>query len=76
MLDVPVPPVPLVTRWATWLEAVNSYGTHFDDLKRVVDMFSPKDSAVKEAQEIFKDCTVAVETQLVKAQLVFLAQFI
>lgn len=77
MPDVPLPPEPVVTRWGTWLEAVNFYADHFDSLKDVVSRFNPEDSsAVREAQTLFEDPLLAVEVQLIKTNFTFLARSI
>lgn len=28
--DIPLPPAPIITRWGTWLKAVDYYATHFE----------------------------------------------
>jgi hypothetical protein len=39
MPDVALPPEPVLTRWGTWMQAVNFYNEHFDVVKLVVATF-------------------------------------
>ena len=38
--DVPLPPEPVITRWATWIEAVIFYSKNFEAVKSVMENFS------------------------------------
>ncbi|OXA42455.1 CGG triplet repeat-binding protein 1 [Folsomia candida] len=42
--DLPLPPSPVITRWGTWLSAVEFYANHFDKIKDIVKDL-PDDSA-------------------------------
>lgn len=49
-----MPPKPVITRFGTWLEAVEYYCTHFDAVRSVVDSFDPEDAnAIEVAQQTF-----------------------
>lgn len=49
-----MPPKPIITRFGTWLEAVEYYCAHFDAVRSVVDAFDPGEAnAIKIAQEKF-----------------------
>ncbi|XP_077525696.1 uncharacterized protein LOC144137628 [Haemaphysalis longicornis] len=51
--DVPLPPEPVVTRWGTWLEAVEYYNCYFSDIKAVINGLPTDESvAVTKAQAV------------------------
>lgn len=33
--ELPLPPVPVLTRWGSWLHAADFYATHFNEVKEV-----------------------------------------
>ena len=43
--NLALPPRPIITRWGTWIEAVNYYAINFDEVKRNVEFFDEGDSA-------------------------------
>lgn len=49
--DTPLPPEPVITRWGTWIEAVNFYSDNFEAVKYVVETLSP-DSAVSASESL------------------------
>lgn len=49
--DTPLPPEPVITRWGTWIEAVNFYSDNFEAVKSVVETLSP-DSAVSVSESL------------------------
>lgn len=54
--NIPEPPQPIITRWATWLQAAFYYRDHFQQVKSVVLQFDPKEAAcIKESQASFQD---------------------
>lgn len=40
---VPLPPRPTIIRWGTWIEAATYYSKHYDEVKRVLNTFSPSE---------------------------------
>ncbi|KAJ4436607.1 hypothetical protein ANN_16641 [Periplaneta americana] len=65
LLDVPLPPQPVITRWGMWIEAVNFFDELFKAVKSVVEAFSgeafsPENvSSVYESMSAFEDSKVA-----------------
>ena len=52
----PLPPKPILTRWGTWLSAVNYYSKNYEIIKNIIDFFDEDDCwAIKKAQSLFKD---------------------
>mgnify|MGYP000462808231 CR=1 FL=1 len=49
--DVPLPPEPVITRWATWIQAVIFYSKHFEAVKSVMEHFS-SDPAVSVSESL------------------------
>lgn len=43
--EIPLPPRPVLTRWGTWLEAVEYYVKHFEAIKNVLDSLNPESAA-------------------------------
>jgi len=35
LLDIPLPPQPIITRWGTWLEAAIYYSDNFQDFSGI-----------------------------------------
>jgi hypothetical protein len=51
---LPLPPQPIVTRWGTWLDAVNYCCTNYSEIKKIFNKFGTKDSSsIKSVQELF-----------------------
>ena len=38
--NLSLPPLPILTRWGTWLEAAMYYGKYFNEVKRVINAFN------------------------------------
>lgn len=57
--DVALPPEPVLTRWGTWLDAVEYYHRHFDAIKLVVDGLNSEEAqAIARAKAAFNDASV------------------
>ena len=73
--NLALPPEPVLTRWGTWLTAVDYYSQHFNEVQQVVNSFDPEDAAcIKTAQEIFSKETVKCEIAYIKSNFCFLAK--
>ncbi|XP_077528186.1 uncharacterized protein LOC144139806 [Haemaphysalis longicornis] len=71
---VPLPPEPVVTRWGTWLTAVEYYNQHLNGVKAVVSSFAEDESvAVRRAQKVLHDVTLACDLAYLCAHFTFLA---
>ena len=59
---IPLPPEPIITRWGTWLEAVEYYANNYEIIKIVVNSFDKQDSlAIKNARKIFQETNLEEE---------------
>ena len=45
LVNIPLPPEPILTRWGTWIEAVLFYADNFADIKEVVESFNSENAA-------------------------------
>jgi len=52
---VPLPREPILTRWGTWLSAVNYYCKNYDGLKSVISELNSEDAiSITNAQRLFE----------------------
>jgi hypothetical protein len=66
--DVALPPEPVLTRWGTWIQAVNFYNKHFDVLKSFVTTFHAESAvAVRESQTALIETKVASSMAYVRS---------
>jgi hypothetical protein len=53
--EIPLPPEPILTRWCSWLKAVDYYVKYFDEFSDVINHLDINDSTfIVETQEIIK----------------------
>jgi hypothetical protein len=53
---IPLPPEPVLTRWGTWLKAVDFISTNYNGIKEVICDFSCDSSiAIKKCVNLFRD---------------------
>lgn len=53
---IPLPPEPIITRWGTWLNAVNYYCEYFQHIKNVILQLDSDDSlAIKNAKQLVEN---------------------
>ncbi|KAL4121178.1 hypothetical protein QTP88_013741 [Uroleucon formosanum] len=53
---IPLPPEPIITRWGTWLNAINYYCEHFLHIKNVILQLDPDDAlAIKNAKQLVEN---------------------
>ncbi|KAH6933145.1 hypothetical protein HPB50_012496 [Hyalomma asiaticum] len=65
--DVPLPPEPVVTRWGTWVKAVDYYNKHFAGVKAVINSFAADESiAVRRAQTVLHHDTLESDLAYLK----------
>jgi hypothetical protein len=50
-----LPPEPALTRWGTWIQAVNFYDEHFDVVNLVATFHAESAVAVCESQTAFSE---------------------
>ncbi|XP_023215156.1 uncharacterized protein LOC111617975 [Centruroides sculpturatus] len=74
--DVALPPEPVLTRWGTWLKAVNYYSEHFSDIKKLLDTLADDAVCVTKAKEILNDIYVQNDLVYIKSHFTFIADTI
>lgn len=69
---VPLPPEPILTRWGTWLSAVNYYCKNFDSLKSVIFELNSEDlTCITNAQRLFEKSNLETNLIYIKANFDF-----
>ncbi|KAL4154365.1 hypothetical protein QTP88_000243 [Uroleucon formosanum] len=72
--EVPLPPEPILTRWGTWLSAVNYYCENYDGLKSVIFELNSEDATcVANAQRLFEKSNLETNLIYIKANFGFLS---
>lgn len=64
--DIGYPPVPIITRWGSWLDACSYYSFHFNEVKEIVERFKDDGLIVKNAKDAVS--AIHVRQELVKIQ--------
>ena len=73
--DVPLPPDPVLTRWGTWLSAVEYYATNFDSVKAVISTLDVEDAvSISEAQNLLLDAKLQHNLTTLSANYTFLVK--
>ena len=53
--ELPIPPKPVITRWATWLNAAFYYAKNYDVISNIIKKFDPKDAlCIEKSQKLIK----------------------
>jgi hypothetical protein len=55
LANMALPPEPVLTRWGTWIQAVNFYDEHFDVVNSVATFHAESAVAVCESQTAFSE---------------------
>ncbi|KAJ4439533.1 hypothetical protein ANN_07657 [Periplaneta americana] len=50
--EIPLPPQPVLTRWGTWLDAVNYYAEHYGKIMELIDALDSTSSSAVAAVKI------------------------
>ncbi|VVC34838.1 Ribonuclease H-like domain [Cinara cedri] len=66
MPSVPLPPVPVLTRWGTWVETANFCADHFDNLKIILQKLEDKNVVS------IQKCINMLSLESVKSDLTFI----
>lgn len=54
--DLPLPPLPVATRWGTWLDATEYYSAHLEEITRVIMEFDETEAqSIAECKEILNN---------------------
>ncbi len=59
--DLPLPPQPVITRWGTWLDAVQYYVDHYEEIRDVVQNIDDNSLAISKARALLRDDSVIGE---------------
>lgn len=71
---IPLPPEPIITRWGTWLNAVNYYCEHFLHIKNVILQLDSNDAlAIKHAKQLVENPEIEANLIYIKSNFGFLA---
>ena len=60
--SIGIPPTPVITRWGTWLKAVEYYYNNFNQVKSII-------LAIESEGEILSDCKRAIQNNDLEAEL-------
>lgn len=74
--NVPLPPEPILTRWGTWLQAVEYYSKHLEDIKNFVLKLGEDAVSITSAKKLLQDPTIARDIAFIKSHYVFLVPII
>jgi len=70
---IPLPPEPVITRWGTWLNAVNYYCENFSYVKKVVLELNHDDSTnIKEAKKLMSESSLEANLIYIKSNFGFI----
>ncbi|KAJ4444309.1 hypothetical protein ANN_06101 [Periplaneta americana] len=68
--EIPLPPKPILTRWGTWLEAVEYYAEHIDSINNVLLALDSEDAvSIDTAKTV--TCDICVKNDLAHIQHTF-----
>ncbi|KAJ4431264.1 hypothetical protein ANN_19861 [Periplaneta americana] len=68
--EIPLPPKPILTRWGTWLEAVEYYAEHIDSINNVLLALDSEDAvSIDTAKTV--TCDISVKNDLAHIQHTF-----
>lgn len=74
--ELPLPPEPIITRWATWLRAVKYYAENWTKIKQVIENIKDDSIAISKVKKLFKDEKVVKEIKIINENYIFLADAI
>jgi hypothetical protein len=74
---IPLPPEPVLTRWGTWLKAVDFISTNYNGIKEVISDFSCDSSiAIKKCVNLFRDPLLKNQLAYIQSNFVCIADAI
>lgn len=71
--DLPLPPSPVITRWGTWLSAVEFYANHFDKIKDIVKDLPDDSASVKALKTLVSSAELPRNLAFLTLNYTFLA---
>lgn len=64
----PLPPVPVITRWGSWLNAAIYYANNFELVSRVLNSFAPEEAqSIEDAQNILRSRNIKENLIFIKS---------
>ena len=64
--DLPLSPRPIITRWGTWLDAVEYYANNFEIIENILSKLTEEDSgALETAKNLFSRLTIKLKIDLI-----------
>jgi hypothetical protein len=71
--DLPLPPEPVITRWGSWLEAIEYYALHFKKFVNIVKTFNSEDSIfIDEIQHLIEDKSLLTDITIIYSNFNYL----
>jgi len=60
--ELKMPPRPIITRWATWINAVNYYANNFENISLVFDTLNSEEAAsIQIVKDLLQDNTIKMD---------------
>jgi hypothetical protein len=73
MNDIPLPPVPVLTRWGTWVNAALYYADYLTKYKKNIERLAMDDAqSIRKVLNIIEDGTVVNDLTFISTHLAFL----
>jgi hypothetical protein len=69
--NLPLPLQPIITRWGTWLNAVEYYSNNFDSIKSVISRLDDEAESIKKSKEMFEDKHLQNDLAYLKSNFCF-----
>lgn len=63
--NLPIPPEPVISCWATWLRAIKYYADHWKEIKHVVEIIEDISAAISKVKKLFKNDEVVKEVKII-----------
>lgn len=75
--DLPLPPQPIITRWGTWLEAVQYYANNFEKIVRIFDSLDEEEAAaITLSRNLLRDKKIKTDLIFISSNYGFLTESI
>jgi hypothetical protein len=75
--ELSLPPKPIITRWATWIEAAIYYAKNFEIIEKIINCLNPEEAAsINRAQKILKKNKLKENLVYINANFSFIQRII
>lgn len=71
--EMPLPPEPVLTRWGTWLTAVEYYAKYFNEIKAIISQLDDDSASILASKELLVDETLGNDLVYIKSNYCFLS---